>query len=305
MAPGFAERHPMASPKSLAFHTLDVFTDQRRAGNPLAVVHGADDLDDETMQAVAREFNLSETVFVMAPTAGGRSSVRIFTPGQELPFAGHPTVGTAVLLALLDAGGVAGARTLVLEERIGPVTCDVTLAKEDRGSARFSLPRLPLSDGSPPPLEDIANAVGLAEEDLVLNGHAPACWSAGVGYLCVPVRDMVALSRARPGGVQGFDHLYLYTPATGAGADWRARMFAEALGVVEDPATGSAAAAFAGQLMACAKLNDGHHVFSIAQGVEMRRPSRIALDLDVRGGALVAAGIAGEAVVVSQGRLTI
>ena len=110
------------------FVTLDVFTDRRFTGNPLAVVLEAGDLDTVAMQAVAREFNLPETVFVFAPEeAAHRARLRIFTPYRELPFAGHPTVGTAVLLGKLDGG--AGARELVLEERVGPVTCTVEIGR--------------------------------------------------------------------------------------------------------------------------------------------------------------------------------
>ena len=135
------------------FVTLDVFTDRRFAGNPLAVVLESDGLDSAAMQAIAAEFNLSETVFVLPPKdAAHRARLRIFTPTRELPFAGHPTVGTAVLLGALDG---AGARAMVLEENIGPVPCRVTPA-EDRGEATFDLPSLPAEAGAPPPVAILA-----------------------------------------------------------------------------------------------------------------------------------------------------
>jgi trans-2,3-dihydro-3-hydroxyanthranilate isomerase len=126
------------------FVTLDVFTATPHAGNPLAVVLDSDGLDTAAMQAIAREFNLSETVFVQpAAEAGHRAAIRIFTPGRELPFAGHPTVGTAVLLALRDRTEGRGADILVLEEQIGRVPCAVAVSGERSGQATFTLPRLP------------------------------------------------------------------------------------------------------------------------------------------------------------------
>ena len=129
------------------FVTLDVFTEQRFAGNPLAVVLEPDGLDTVAMQAIAREFNLSETVFVFPPADNAnRAKIRIFTPVSELPFAGHPTVGTAVLLGRIDGG--TNARDFVLELNVGPVPCNVTPAGSDSGRAVFDLPRLPQDVGS-------------------------------------------------------------------------------------------------------------------------------------------------------------
>ena len=123
---------------------LDVFADRPLAGNPLAVVLDSDGLDGARMQAIAREFNLSETVFVLPPDDGRhRARLRIFTPARELPFAGHPTVGTAVLLALEDQGGATGAAAFGLEERVGVVPCAVAVEGEGRVRARFRVPRLP------------------------------------------------------------------------------------------------------------------------------------------------------------------
>src|SRR5262249_51363669 len=124
------------------FVTLDVFTARRLAGNPLAVVLEPEGLSDKVMQAIAREFNLPETVFVLPAAAPShRARLRIFTPGRELPFAGHPTVGTAVLLRSLDGGS--GTRELILEERIGAIRCEASLGDDRSGSARFVLPRAP------------------------------------------------------------------------------------------------------------------------------------------------------------------
>src|SRR2546421_9260906 len=143
------------------FVTLDVFTDKRFAGNPLAVVLELDGLETAAMQTIAREFNLSETVFVQPPeNKAHRAKLRIFTPANELPFAGHPTVGTAVLLGRLDGG--AAPREIVLEEGIGPVKCLVEPVAADRGRARFTLPQLPAAAGEAPDNATIAAALGLA-----------------------------------------------------------------------------------------------------------------------------------------------
>src|SRR5499425_738932 len=160
------------------FATLDVFTDRRFAGNPLAVVHEAEGLEPDAMQAIAREFNHLETVFIFAPAdSGHRAKLRIFTPARELPFAGHPTVGTAVLLNRIDGGK--GTRAIVLEEGIGPVRCTVEALDAETGGARFDLARLPAETGPAGPVAAIATALGLGEKDIGFDGFTPARWSAG------------------------------------------------------------------------------------------------------------------------------
>src|SRR3712207_5963815 len=149
------------------FVTLDVFTDRALAGNPLAVVLGAEGLDDAAMQAIAREFNLSETVFVLSPDEGRhRAALRIFTPGRELPFAGHPTVGTAVLLAWLDQERQAGARAFGLEETVGVVPCVADIDGAEGGVARFRLPRLPEVWGEGKDAAAAAWALGLDPHEI-------------------------------------------------------------------------------------------------------------------------------------------
>jgi trans-2,3-dihydro-3-hydroxyanthranilate isomerase len=150
---------------SRRFVTLDVFTGQRFAGNPLAVVLDAEGLDSDAMQAIAREFNYPETVFVLPVTeTTHRARLRIFTPARELPFAGHPTVGAAVLLGHID--GSAGEREIVLEEGIGPVRCMVEPIDSGRGRARFTLPRLPVEAGAAPDDATIAVALGLPGREM-------------------------------------------------------------------------------------------------------------------------------------------
>ena len=284
------------------FVTLDVFTSRRLAGNPLAVVLDTGGLELAAMQAIAGEFNLSETVFVLPPAdAAHRARLRIFTPKRELPFAGHPTVGTAVLLAGLDGG--AGARAMVLEENIAPVAC-----RAAPGEASFILPALPQEIGAPPADAALAAALGLTAADIGFGGFRPCCWSAGVPFTFVPLTSLDAVGRAAPAAsfaaAFGGRAAYVFTGETSErGHDFHARMFAPHLAIAEDPATGSAAAAFAGVLARCAGLGDGEHSLAIEQGYEMGRPSVMQLGLTLQGGALSAGSVGGETVIVTEGTI--
>jgi trans-2,3-dihydro-3-hydroxyanthranilate isomerase len=289
------------------FFTLDVFTDRRFAGNPLAVVIEPDGLETNTMQAIAREFGHPETVFVLPPAeCDRRARLRIFTPGRELPFAGHPTVGTAVLLAHLD--GRAADREMVVEEGIGPVRCRIEAAGADGGRAQFDIPRLPEEAGPTPDNAKIAAALGLDAADIGFGPFRPARWSAGNAFVFVPLRGLDAIRRARPdlatfGGVLG-DMAYVFCGETiASGNAYHARMFAPALGVPEDPATGSAAAAFAGIYAQFVKPGNGAHAFAIEQGYEMGRPSLIEVGVVMRDGTLQSATVGGHAVIVTEGAI--
>lgn len=292
------------------FVTLDVFTERRFAGNPLAVVLDPAGLDTATMQAIAREFNYPETVFVLPPREPAhRAALRIFTPAAELPFAGHPTVGTAVLLGRVGGGA---ACEFVVEEGIGPVRCRTAMVDADRGRAAFDLPRLPAEAGHAPAPDAIAAALGLAPGDLGFGEFAPAAWSAGNPMCFVPVRSLAAIARARPDAAR-FDQTfaiggraiaYLFCGEVGEPVhDFHARMFAPGLGVPEDPATGSAAAAFAGLLATQGRYADGQHRVAIEQGYEMGRPSLMELAFTLRGGALASVSVGGGAVVVTEGTI--
>lgn len=295
------------------FTVLDVFTSTRLAGNPLAVVHDGDGLDTARMQAIAREFNLSETVFVLPPAdLAHRAALRIFTPGRELPFAGHPTVGTAVLLALLDAADGRASSEFVLEEKVGPVPCKVAVNGAEAGRATFTLPRLPQEVEPAASAEMLAGALGLAPDEIGFDTHRPTVYSAGVAFTMVPVASREAVARARVAGA-AFDravaaapngNAFVYCRETAeAGHHYHSRMFWPETGITEDPATGSAVAAFAGAVMRFENPGDGAHRLVIEQGYEMGRPSQITLGLEVRGGGLVSASIGGEAVLVSEGVL--
>ena len=292
------------------FTTLDVFTDEPLKGNPLAVVLDSEGLDDARMQAIAREFNLSETVFVLAPKSKVNAArIRIFTPARELPFAGHPTIGAACLIAHARAPDLLAARDLriVLEEEVGDVVCLVRHGKGRALAADFEVPLLPERlDLAIPSDAEIAGALGLEPGDIGFDRHRPSLFSAGAPYLFVPIRSLAAIARARPGATSwtenGGPATYLYTrEVVEAGSAFHARMFARGWGVAEDPATGSAAAAFAGVALAFDRPADGEHTLVIEQGFEMGRRSRIVLGFTVQGGTLRAASIGGSAVIVMSG----
>jgi trans-2,3-dihydro-3-hydroxyanthranilate isomerase len=302
---------------ALPLHTLDVFTDRRFGGNPLAVVREADDLDTGQMQAIARELNLSETVFVLTPHNPAHSArVRIFTPERELPFAGHPTIGTAVLLADLRAPLVNGERDAIvaIEETIGIVRVGVRLRKGQAAFAEFDAPRLPEMLPAPPPRDRIADALGLLPREVGFENHTPQCFSAGNAFAFVPVSGLDAMARARidrrywddvfPGSVVG--GVYLYTrECMHSGSAFHARMFAPQLGVPEDPATGAAAVCFGGVVHGFDGLPDGTHKRLIEQGYQMGRPSTIVLTLVVQGGKLETVRIGGSSVRVVNGTIDI
>lgn len=301
----------------LSFHTLDVFTESRFGGNPLAVVHDADGLDERQMRQIAREFNLSETVFVLKPQNQAHSArIRIFRPATELPFAGHPTVGTAALLAELrgPAGGDRRA-IVVLEETIGTVRVGVRFRDGATPFAEFDAPRRPEEVAvTLPPVERMAAALGLIPAEIGFENHRPTAYTAGVPYVFVPVASMPAIRKAgvQPqhwndafsGAVPG--SVYLYCRDTvHTTSSFHARMFAPHHGVAEDPATGSAAAAFAGVFHHYDGLTDGEHRRSVEQGFVMGRPSIIQLYLEVARGRLHTVRIGGHAVRVSEGTLEV
>jgi trans-2,3-dihydro-3-hydroxyanthranilate isomerase len=261
------------------------------------------------MQSIAREFNLSETVFVQpAATKPNRAKLRIFTPGRELPFAGHPTVGTAVLLGTLDGG--TQERDFTLEENIGLVPCRVQPAA-NAGRATFDIPRLPAEEGKAADNATLAAALGISPADIGFDAFAPQRWSAGNPFAIVPVSGLDVMARCRPdmthfekafGG--DFAAPFVVCGETAEpGHTFHARMFAPGVGVAEDPATGSAAAAFAGYLAAHGGYKDGEHIVRIEQGYEMGRPSLMELTLKISGSKLTGASIGGSAVVVMEGTI--
>ncbi len=288
----------------------DVFTAQALGGNPLAVVLDCEGLDTPLMQAIAGEFNLSETVFVFpAERPAHSASIRIFTPNRELPFAGHPTVGTAICLAEQRFGDVAAEQdaVIVLEEAIGAVRCGVKL-NGAAGFAEFDIPQLPEKMECELPKDRVAQAIGLEESLLTFENHRPQRWTAGLPYNFIPVRNLAALSSAKPDSsawesVFDSHDAYVYSRETvGHNHHFSARMFWRS-GTAEDPATGSAAAAFAGIVHGFDGLPDGDHVFMIEQGYDMARPSVIRMECSTAGNQLQRVRIGGNAVKIAEGEL--
>ncbi len=294
------------------FHIYDVFTTHAYAGNPLAIVEEAEGLSVAQMQLIAREFNLSETIFVLPPARPAhRARVRIFFPTAEIPFAGHPTIGCAIHLAATDHGPGDFECDLVLEEEAGLVPVRVW-RKGDEIRARFQAPVLPEPHPGAGPgasAEVIAAALDLAPGAIGFDAHRPAAWAGGPAFLYVPVADLATLARARPiephwsalMAAARVDSAYLYTP--GAGSDFQARMFSPTAGIPEDPATGSASAILAAQLQAAGLIGRGAYRFDLRQGVEMGRPSQIVLGVEADGDGIRRITVEGSACPVSTGRL--
>ena len=296
----------------LRYHTLDVFTDRPFGGNPLAVFPEGRELSTATMQALTRELNLSETVFVLPPADVRHAArLRIFTPGGELPFAGHPTVGTAALLADLGLVPGSGDRLeFVVEEGVGPVPMAVDRRDGRACAAELTTAVLPTRGRVPASLEEIAALLSLAPADLAAGADAPESWSCGVSFLFVPLVSRAALARARidsnlhaamdPERTPREIFLFCREPEL-PGSDLRARMFAPGLGVVEDPATGSAVAALAGYLAAREGDASGERTWRVEQGFEMGRPSLLRLTVDLAAGTPTRVRVGGSVVRMSEG----
>src|SRR6476620_1558954 len=303
---------------SYDFYTADVFTDRMHGGNPLAVVPKANGLSDEQMQAITREFNYSETVFVFPPKESNHTRrVRIFTPGSELPFAGHPTVGCAFVLASIGEVPLNGDETrIILEEGVGPVP---VLIRSNGGKpvfAQLTSAKLPEINDPPPPPEILCEILSLEPSHIVADDMIePEAVSCGVPYLFIPIKKPEMLSWARvdlPKWEQSLRGYWAPEMFVFSTDDWsnifegghiRARMFAPGLGIGEDPATGSACAALAGFLALRAETRDGTLRWSVDQGVEMGRPSRLELEVDLKRGQLAAIRVGGASVLVSSGTL--
>ena len=292
----------------LEFHTLDVFTEQAFAGNPLAVVMEADGLSVAQMQTVAREFNLSETIFVQEPQSPDHSArVRIFFPTAEIPFAGHPTIGCAIHLACKANDG--DFETLItLEEEAGLVPVTVQ-RRGGRITAEFLAPVLPFAVQTDLSRDLVAASLGLTTPQIGFEAHTPATHQGGPRFLFVPVDSLATLARAKPHEphwsalmvAAEVDSAYLYT--RGDGCDFQARMFSPTAGIPEDPATGSASAILASQLFAAGAIAPGVSQFALRQGVEMGRPSQIGLSITATATGLTAVRVRGSAVPVASGQI--
>jgi len=302
---------------ALTYHILDVFTERPFGGNPLAVVLGADRLNTSEMQTIAREFNLSETVFVMTSTSPGHTArIRIFTPSRELPFAGHPTLGTAVLLAELRGapGNNHNDAIIALEEEVGSIRVGVRMHGGAAAFGEFDAPKITNAVETLSEPEQIAASVGLIPAEIGFENHKPTLIRGVPVFAFVPIANLEAMAKvriapqhwARAFTDKGIMGVYLYTrQCVRTHSAFHARMFAPDIGVPEDPATGSAAASFAYVVQSFDALPDGTHKRQIEQGFEMGRPSAITLTMAVERGKLDGVRIGGYAVRVAEGVLMI
>lgn len=292
------------------YTTVDVFTDRAFSGNPLAVVHDAKGLSTAQMQAIATEFNYSETTFVLPPRDGGHDAeVRIFTVGAEIPFAGHPNVGTAFVLA---AQAKEPPARLTFAEKAGLVPIEILTDQGKVIGAELCAPQAlkRLSEVDP---EEVAACLSLSAADIRTDRHAPHIISVGLPFLAVEIASREALRRARPNAdafartfpLDGSDAVYLYTsdvrdPETPC--DIQARMFHPGIsGLAEDPATGSATVALAALQAELDGAQDGELRLRFGQGFDMGRPSRLSTRVRKRDGKIISAHVGGRCAPVMQG----
>ena len=300
------------------YFTADVFTDQPFGGNQLAVFPDARGIPERRLLDVTREFNYSETTFVYPPERPENTRrVRIFTPAGEIPFAGHPTVGTAHGLAAIGDIPLTGETTrIVFEEQVGLVPVSIRAAEGKPVFAQLTAAKLPDVGPPPPSRQALAAVLGLDPADLLDDAWAPEALSVGLPFHYVPLRDRAAVARARvkldawERTLAGGWAPELFVFAAGgerAGTDFRARMFAPGINIPEDPATGSACAALAGYLAPRdpRRSQDGTLRWVVEQGFEMGRPSILTVEADMAKGALAAVRVGGATVMMSRGTMEI
>ena len=289
------------------YFICDVFTEQRFGGNQLAVLPDAQKLSDWQMQQVAREFNFSETAFVLPAETGHTRKVRIFTPTTEIPFAGHPNIGTAFVLAETGALGKEIPDTVLFEEKAGLVSIEIQANLDSPTSFELKAPQV-LTLQEFPAIRSVAKALSLRENEIVVTTHAPTVASVGLPFLFVEVLDLPVLSQVRI-DMAGFDRLlvegavpyvHVYTPKTGS-TDIQARVFAPLDGVAEDPATGSANCALAALLSHYRSERDGEFSWCVFQGIELGRPSALRIRARKENGCVVASWVGGTCVMISEG----
>jgi len=298
------------------FLTADVFTDRIFGGNQLAVLSDGRNLTTVQMQSAAREFNFSETVFVLPPESSQHTRrIRIFTPSAELPFAGHPTIGTAHVLAAIGEIALEGETTpIVLEEGVGPVEVSVRARDGRPVSARLRAPRPPEFGPPAPARADLAAMLSLDEADVLDAPNGPQAVSCGLPFLFIPLRDRGAVGRARlrldvwervlARSWSPNTYLFAFDPEHRE-HHLRARMFGPAVGVAEDPATGSAGTALAGYLGVRDTRRDGTLRWVVEQGFEMGRPSLLEVEAEKKSGAITETRVGGSSVLVSDGMIEI
>ena len=299
------------------FLTVDVFTTQRFGGNQLAVFPDARAIPEQSLLPITREFNFSETTFVYpAADAAHTRRVRIFTPGGEIPFAGHPTVGTAHVLAAIGEIRLAGAETrIVLEEGVGPVPVTIRGDADGRPTfAQLSVAKLPEFFDRPPSLDAVAEVLSLDPADFLGGEYAPQPVSCGLPFFIVPLKTREAVARARVRmepwerhlkGTPWSEPMVFAMDAEGANVDVHARVFVPGLNVPEDPATGSANACLGGYLASRTPRDNGTLRWTVEQGIEMGRPSLLHVEADKQGGRITGVRVGGSTVMVSEGSMEV
>lgn len=298
------------------FYTVDVFTTKRFGGNQLAIFPHAEGLDTHSMRMVAREFNISETVFVFPPQDPNNTRrLRIFTPSTELPFAGHPTIGTAFTLAATHEIPLSGESTMIqFEEEVGIVPVKI-IAKDDKPVfAQLVAAILPEFGPPPPDVNMLASMLSIDANDIMSEGFEPQAVSCGLPCLFIPLKDRNILNRAHLNRELWQEHLadywaphlYLFTfDVERPESNIRARMFAPGMGINEDPATGAGATALGGYLGSRDLQTDGTLQWVIEQGIEMGRPSKLEVETDKENGQITAIRVGGSCVMVSEGFINI
>ena len=299
----------------LDFMTVDVFTDRRFGGNPLAVVLNGRGLTTEQMQSIAAEFNLAETTFVLPPKNPAHTAeVRIFTPRAELPFAGHPNIGTAFVLARpSSANGGVVREPIVFEERAGLVRLDLIRDGTSVVGARLAAPQSSRAATKIIALDVVAAACSIGVSDIETANHPPCIASCGIPFALAELKTRSSLAAAQPRSEVFSEHLradrvtgvLLYAFDKERDVDIQARMFAPLYGVPEDPATGSANVALAGFLASLRSETDLTLQLRIAQGVDMGRPSLLEAMAEKRNNQITGMWIGGRCVTMMRGSLSL
>ncbi|MGQ0650078.1 MAG: PhzF family phenazine biosynthesis protein [Gemmatimonadaceae bacterium] len=301
---------------SYQYYTADVFTSTAFGGNQLAVIPDARGLSTEQMHAIAREFNYSESTFVLPPDGPTHTRrLRIFTPGGEIPFAGHPTVGTAHVLAMIGEIPLSGDETrIVFEENVGPVPVVIRSSGGQPTFCQLSVARLPEISPPLPGREVLAPMLSLGGEDLLDGIFHPQAVSCGLPFSFVPLRNRDAVRRAKlrvdrwEDALAGLPHhmvMVFAMDAEDTAHQVRARMFAPGASIAEDPATGSACAALGGYLAMRDPQRDGTRRWIVEQGYEMGRPSVLEVEVDKSAGAITAVRVGGPSVMICEGEISI
>ncbi len=297
------------------FHILDVFTDQAYEGNQLAIVEDADGLTSEQMLAITKEFGFSETVFLQSsenPTAAAK--VRIFTPSSEIPFAGHPTIGTAFLLGSFKAQEQNSGSDilLVLDEEIGPVRCAVSVSSGKACYAEFDVPALPKLISSVPEVDLVADALGVDIQDVGFENHKVMSAKIGIRFVYVPLKNLSLVRKVSPdfaywkNAFSKSDPVGVYVYCRGgerADSGYHARMFAPDFGIMEDAATGAAAVGYSRVIEAFEIDAQTKYETIIEQGFEMERPSLLKLEVEFQSKGIKLVRLGGKAVLVASGEL--